>query len=413
MKNEQTKSGRDYGIIQKKDKNGVVSWYARIVRTEANGKKKQHTQKADNKTHARRLRDELSDKFKSGGQRAMDGDKLTFREFAEDYKQRKLIPAKYHQDRKIAGLRSHRTANNFLGNLLAHFGNKLIKEITPSEIERFKQKRFDTPITSTKKGETTERPRAIASVNRELALLRTMLNDAISNGLLTRSPFLNTKLLSLSDEVKRERVLSFAEEGRLLSACDEIMTLTYERNGKKITANHQSNRKHLQPLLIAALDTAMRSGELLKLRWSDIDFENRSINILAFNTKTAKARSVGMTQRVYNELSRLWEQSPKDQHELVFGIKDTVKRAFASACRDAGIADFRFHDCRHTAITRMIQAGLSAMEVMKISGHTQMNTFARYVNPDKYAITRVASVLTAFYDESVGKVPSELNGFVN
>ncbi len=413
MKNEQLKSSRDYGIIQKKDKNGAVAWYARIVRTEPDGKKRQHTQKADSKSHARRLRDELSDKYKSGGQTAMDGSKLTFREFAEDYKTRRLIPAKYHQDRKVAGLRSHRTARNFLNNLLSYFGNKRISDITPAEIEHFKQKRFDTPITSTKKGETTERPRAIASVNRELALLRSMLNDAIYNGWLTRSPFLNAKLLSLSDEVRRERVLSFDEENRLLGACDEIITLNYERNGKSITSTQKSKRQHLKPLLVAALDTAMRSGELLTLKWRDIDFANRLINIIAFNTKTAKARTVGMTQRVYDELSKLWEQSPGDQDELVFGIRDSVKRAFGSACRDAGIADFRFHDCRHTAITRMIQAGLSPMEVMKISGHTQMNTFARYVNPDTHAVTRIADVLTAFNAESTMKAANEVSELLN
>ncbi|HZE72004.1 MAG TPA: tyrosine-type recombinase/integrase [Pyrinomonadaceae bacterium] len=47
--------------------------------------------------------------------------------------------------------------------------------------------------------------------------------------------------------------------------------------------------------------------------------------------------------------------------------------------QEAGIEDFRFHDCRHTAITRMIQAGIPATETMKISGHTQFVTFARYV----------------------------------
>ena len=111
---------------------------------------------------------------------------------------------------------------------------------------------------------------------------------------------------------------------------------------------------------------------------------------MAFNTKTAKPRIVGMTQRVYAELTRLWEQSPKDSDELVFGVKDNITRSFTSACRDAKIEGFRFHDCRHTAITRMIQAGLSPMEVMKVSGHTQMNTFARYVNPNTQAVTRIA-----------------------
>jgi integrase len=414
------KSSKDYGIIQKKEKDGKVSWYARIVRIEGNGKKKQYTRKADSKSHARRLRDELADSFEDGGETAIEGDKMTFRELAEDYKIRKIIPAKYHQNRKVAGLRSHRTALNFLNNLLPHFGNKKIKEITPSMIEKFKQKRLDTAVKSTKKnknGETekSERPRAIASVNRELALLRAMLNDAIYNGWLARSPFLNAKgLVSLADETKRERILTFDEERRLIEACNEFVMLEYERSGKKITAKAKSNREHLKPLIIAALDTAMRFGELTKLCWRDVDFDKRTINILAFNTKTAKTRSVGMTERVFVELSQLWKQSPRDLDALVFGIKNNVKRSFTSACRDAKIEGFHFHDCRHTAITRMIQAGLSPMEIMKISGHTQMNTFARYVNPNTQAITRIADVLTAFHTQNLLSHPAnELNEFIN
>jgi hypothetical protein len=66
-------------------------------------------------------------------------------------------------------------------------------------------------------------------------LLRTILNDAVYNGWLNRSPFLNAKgLVSLADEVKRERVLTFEEENRLLEACNEFITLDYECYGKKL-----------------------------------------------------------------------------------------------------------------------------------------------------------------------------------
>jgi integrase len=413
MKQEIVKNTRDWGIIQKKDADGNDVWYARITRVEGNGKKKQYTAKAESKSHARRLRDELAENYEQNGESAVEGSKMNFREFADDYRQRKIIPAKYHQNRKVAGLRSHRTALNFLNNLLSYFGNKRIKDIKPADIEKFKQKRLDEPVKTEKKNdkgkmETIERPRAIASVNRELALLRTMLNDAVYNGWLNRSPFLNAKgLISLADEVKRERVLTFEEENRLLSACNEFVMLNYERNGKKIKAKAKSNREHLRPIIITALDTAMRCGELLKLCWRDVDLVTRTINILAFNTKTAKARTVGITERVYQELTRLWEQSPKDSDELVFGIKDTVKRSFASACRDANIEGFHFHDCRHTAITRMIQAGLSPMEVMKVSGHTQMNTFARYVNPNTQAVTRIADVLSAYQIQANAELISE------
>ena len=389
--NKKPKSPRDYGIIQKQDKNGKVSWYARIVRTEGNGKQKQFTAKAESKSHARRLRDELAEKFNERGEKAIEGNKMIFRELCDIYKRKKLFEAEYHGEgkarRKVAGVRSLKSALYYLEVLRDFFGAKLIRNITHSDIEEFKAKRLKEP---TKRGE-----RSIADVNRTLALLRTMLRFAVQNSWLSDSPFERGKpLISLSDENKRERVLSFDEEVRLLAVCTD-------------------KRAHLKPLLITALDTAMRKGELIKLQWKDVDFSARIITVTAMNSKTAKQRNVGMTQRVFDELTRLWEQSPKDLDGLVFGIKDTVKRSFASVCREAEITDFRLHDCRHTAITRMIQAGLPAMEIMKVSGHTQMNTFARYINPNKQAVRRIADGLTAFHAETLIQPTNELNEFVN
>ncbi len=148
----------------------------------------------------------------------------------------------------------------------------------------------------------------------------------------------------------------------------------------------------------------MRKGELIKLKWDSVDFVNRTINIIALNTKTLRPRTVGMTERVFDELQKIWELSPKNKNTLVFGIKDNFKKSFASACKDAKIEDFHFHDCRHTAITRLIQAGLTPMEVMKISGHSQMTTFARYVNPDTSAVQRIAERLSAFNTEAMNEV---------
>lgn len=144
--NNSEKNPRDWGLIQKKGRDGKPIWYARIIRIDEKGNKKQYTQKGDNKTHARQLRDKLAEKYTNFGEQILNGERMTFKELAENYKKRKLIPAKYHNDRKVAGLRSHQTANYFLDTLLEHFGSKRIKSITPSDIEVFKQKRLDKPI---------------------------------------------------------------------------------------------------------------------------------------------------------------------------------------------------------------------------------------------------------------------------
>ena len=114
-----------------------------------------------------------------------------------------------------------------------------------------------------------------------------------------------------------------------------------------------------------------------------------------------------MTPRVHEELDRLWKQSPKDSKVLVFGIVDTVKRSWGSACEKAKITDVRFHDLRHTALTRMIQAGILPLEVMKISGHTQMTTFTRYINPTGEAVQQAADRLAAFNAAALNRFQSE------
>jgi len=76
-----------------------------------------------------------------------------------------------------------------------------------------------------------------------------------------------------------------------------------------------------------------------------------------------------MTARLQEEMRRLWDFAPPDPEGLVFGITNNFKRSFGTACRLAAAEDFRLHDCRHTATTKMIQAGMAPMEVMKITGH--------------------------------------------
>jgi integrase len=386
------KSLNDWGIIQKKNKSsGKLEWYARIVRTDGSGKKKQYTQRADSKAHARRLRNQLTEKYKDRGEQAIEGDKLLFKELAQTYKEKKLFTAVYHGEgkskRKVGGLRSVLGPLHYLEVLKEHFGNKLIRNISHNDIEEFKCKRLRVPKIGG--GE-----RSITDVNRCLEQMRAILRFAIRQGWLNRSPFeMGSPLISRADENRREVVLSAANEASLLNACS-------------------GRRSHLRPLIVTALDTAMRRGELFKLRWQDVSFEARTIVITAMNSKTAKERAVGMTRRVYAELASLRDRSAHDPADVVFGIKDTVKTSFTSACKEAGINDLHFHDLRHTAITRMIQAGLAPMEVMKISGHTQMTTFVRYVNPNTDAVQRIADALSSFNENAINSVQNETD-FVN
>lgn len=374
-KKDKPKDPKDKGIFQRKDADGSITWWARIVRVDGNGVPHQYTRRANDKSHARKLKRELEDEHDNNGERGLDGARMVFRELAAQYKTSRLIPAVYHgegdEQRKVSGLRSYKTPQGFLETLVAHFGAKLIRNITHDDVEQFKLLRLTTP-------KQRGGHRTIASVNRELELMRAVMRFAARQGWLTRSPFeMGAPVISKADERRRERVLTYNEEKRLLDACT-------------------GRRSHLRPLLIAALDTGLRRGELLKLNWRDVDIAGRTIKVTALNSKTARPRLVAMTPRLVTELEVLHSNVPQDPDALVFGITDTVKKSFAAACKAAGVEGFRFHDCRHTAITRMVQAGIAPMEIMKISGHTQHATFARYVNPDTGAVQRAADTLAAF-----------------
>lgn len=390
------KSGRDEGLIQKKNKSGKIDWYARITRTLPDGSKKQYARKADDKTHARKLLRELEEKYDNYGNKGIEGERLTFRELAGIYKKRHLVEATYVQNsdgrRKVAGLKNTIDPVRFLETLISYLGNIRLKELTHSDIETFKHQRLEKPViheriirkkdpkTKVVMTETvkTEKPRKISSVNRELEQLRAVLRFAVRQGWVLRSPMdLGKVLISKADENKRERVLSHDEESRLLEVCID-------------------KRTHLKPIIICALDTGMRKGEMLKLVWADVDLTSGIIKVKAQNSKTERPRTVPMTPRLKAELIDLADRKKPSANDSVFGIQNNIKRSFATACRLADIDDFRLHDCRHTAVTRMVAAGIPAEKVMKISGHSEIRTFLRYLNPTVNDLTDAAEKLANF-----------------
>jgi len=148
------------------------------------------------------------------------------------------------------------------------FAGRTFNQISPLLIEKFKKQRRESVT-------RYERQRAPASVNRELASLSRIFSLAIDNGIVDTNPC--RKVRKLRENNERKRYLTQDEEGRLMAA---------------LTAR----RAHLRPLILMAINTGMRRGELLSLAWRNVDFQRSVIHVT--NTKTGRDRDVPMNSEV-------------------------------------------------------------------------------------------------------------------
>ena len=252
--------------------------------TDSTGKRRNIARRAKDNTEAKRILRTLLRQIEDEGEKAVEAAQMVFNNLADYYQQTYLHEAQYVHERKVSGLRALERPQLALRLFREHFGSKKLRGITYGDIYAYRSMRLKTP---TQYG----RPRTIAAMNRELVVLRRVLNIGVQQGWLLKNPLsAGSPLISAADENTRERILSCEEESRLHAAIEA-----------------EPKREHLKGILLIALDRALRRGEIFTLKWSDVDLERRTITVRAFNTKTAKARTVAMTTRVYGDLLRVFD----------------------------------------------------------------------------------------------------------
>lgn len=272
----------------------------------------------------------------------------------------------------VKAKRSYSRDRQLVANLVSFFGNRLLKDITPSLVEAYRQKRLQEP--SARTGMTRGDLTAPATVNREVACLKAIFNKALQNGKAERNPCQGVKMLKENNE--RDRVLSEEEFRRLLAACPE----------------------HLKPVVKLAYYTGMRQGEILNLSWGQVDLREGFICLSHKDTKTAEGRLVPLHREVLKMLRAMPHGLPNVR---VFPFKgkswgSTLQRAFDKARKEAGLEDICFHDLRHTLVTDRRREGHDYFRIMAATGHKTMSVFKRYNTVDK-------GELKALVGESVEK----------
>jgi len=146
---------------------------------------------------------------------------------------------------------------------------------------------------------------------------------------------------------------------------------------------------YAKPLIILAIETGMRRGELLSLTWSNVDLVRR----LAYlpKTKNGLPRMVPLTPKAIETLISL----KRRDEEKVFPVSPyAVRQTWQRLLERAKIKDLRFHDLRHEAISRLFEAGLSVPEVALVSGHKDTRMLFRYTHLHPEAVAKKLANIT-------------------
>jgi integrase len=205
----------------------------------------------------------------------------------------------------------------------------------------------------------TDRSRTGATVNRYKAAISAVFKYAVEQHDLSRNPALG--ISGRPEGNGRDRFLSDDEQARLLGAC----------------AASPWPKLHL--LVLMAITTGARQGELLALRWSDLDLQARLAAV--HTSKNSEPRRLPLVPEVIEALMRF-----REPDGLVFGSTRRPGKAFEfrkhwdKAMKEAGIEAFRFHDLRHTCASCLAAAGASLMQIGEVLGHKSASMTKRYAH---------------------------------
>ena len=290
------------------------------------------------KVLARHMQDIVERKFIS-----TDGPKALFFDAADAY----LAVS-------MARKKSHRNDEMIVPQFKAYFGNRPLESFTADLVEAYLLQRK-------KDGQRRHKGKPLTgtTLNKEIASLKTIFKRALVNGQIDRNPILGVKRYK---EFSRDRTLGPGEYQALLAQC----------------------QPHVRDIVQLAHSTGMRCGEILGLRWDQVDLKNGVLILEAEDTKTQEKREIPLSGTLV-ELFRRTPRTLGSPHVFTWKGKriGSVKTAFYGACRRTGIEDFHFHDLRHCAITNYRKAGVPDNVIMSISGHKTHSVFKRYDRVDR------------------------------
>ena len=371
------------GFTLRVQPSGVRSYYARLGRNRrvALGKVGQFTPDEARERCEKALGNVAHDRHPLHGLDGAEG--ITLGQFITDT----YTPwAKAHRPR---------TAQLTLDRVELHFKkwfSQPLTGITVADVENWRTRRINAGITP-------------STVRRDLDTLASVLTRAVKLGHIAENVVRKVERPKI-DRTPKVRYLSREEEVRLREALE---TRDHEMRTARASANAWRRARkrellpalphygdHLTPAVLISMNTGMRRGELLALRWASIDFKGKQLTIEGSTAKSLQTRHLPLNSEALATLKAWREQAPAG--ERVFAIDTGFKSAWAPLLTRAKITGFRWHDLRHHFASRLVQAGVPLNTVRELLGHGSLAMTLRYAHlaPDqkREAVARLTEART-------------------
>lgn len=228
--------------------------------------------------------------------------------------------------------------------------------------------------------------KAPATVNRDLDRIKAALQQAVEWRYLDANPLAKSKRIKRGIE-NRVRYLA-PEESKALRASLEAREV--ERKAARLRGDQWRDDRgheelgafrgftdHVAPIVLLAMNTGLRRGELRQLTWKDIDFAQQVLTVRAGVAKSGKARHIPLNAEAMRVL-QVWRQEHPGAGP-VFGIA-SIKTAWDGLMTAAKLENFRFHDLRHDFASRLVMAGVDLNTVRELLGHGDITMTLRYAH---------------------------------
>lgn len=252
----------------------------------------------------------------------------------------------------------------------AYLGDVRLRDVTPQIVQAFVASEMRTSKPST--------------VNKKVATLRRLFNVAAEWGLSTSNPCDSIK--PLRENNARLRFLTKEEASKLVECSRRPDRLGHD----------------ISTLIVVALNTGARLGELLRLTWADVDLGSSTVSFA--QTKSGKRRSIPLNKDAAAALRALPGSSGRVFVRSGKPVSD-VRGAFERACRLAGISDFRFHDLRHTFASHAAMAGMPMETLRRMLGHSTLVMVSRYAHLSDTHMAEAAELVSLGTDTQADTKP--------